>query len=102
MLTDAERTAIEAAGDKLREHLTVPCTGCNYCNVCPNEIAISEIFRLYNHQETTGDYYGARNAYKALDTKNAQSCVECGLCAQQCPQQIPIPEKLKKIHDDFY
>ena len=102
MLSAEEIAAIEAAGDKLREHVTVPCTGCDYCNICPNEIAIPEIFRLFNRQQTTGDYYGARDAYKALDSKNGQSCVNCGLCVQQCPQQIPIPEKLKEIHDEFY
>ena len=102
MLSDAENDAMVAAGKRLQEHLTVPCTGCDYCNVCPNEIAIPEIFRLYNQQEITGDYYGSRAAYKALGTKNAQSCVNCGLCAQQCPQQIPIPQKLKEIDGEFY
>ena len=28
-----------------------------------------------------------------------EKCVSCGLCVEQCPQQIPIFEKLAKVHE---
>jgi predicted aldo/keto reductase-like oxidoreductase len=28
---------------------------------------------------------------------NASLCVECGACLEKCPQQINIPEELKKV-----
>lgn len=99
MLTDEELAAIEKAGDLMREHTGVPCTGCNYCNICPKEIAIPDIFKLYNRKIATGDYFTAKEAYTALS--NAQKCVQCGLCVEQCPQQIPIFERLAKIHEEL-
>ena len=60
MLTDAERTAMIAAGNKMREILSIPCTGCNYCNVCPQNIAIPELFAMFNQRQINGDARTAR------------------------------------------
>jgi predicted aldo/keto reductase-like oxidoreductase len=30
--------------------------------------------------------------------QRASSCAECGECEEHCPQQIRIPEELKKVH----
>lgn len=101
MLTDGQRKSIENAGDQIRASLTTPCTGCNYCNVCPKEIAIPEIFKIHNQLQLDGDYREAKTAYWALGDKSAEHCVSCGACVEQCPQQIPIFEKLAAIHKDF-
>lgn len=101
MLTDAELSAIETAGNVMRSSVSVPCTGCNYCNVCPQEIAIPEIFKIYNGYQQNGDYFSANAAYKALGERSAEKCVSCNACAEQCPQQIPISEKIAKIHKHF-
>jgi len=98
MLTEEERNAIETAGDRMRQTISVPCTGCNYCEVCPQKIAISQIFRLFNKRQADGNYLDAKKAYRALEERNAQSCISCGLCAEKCPQQIPVYEKLAMIH----
>lgn len=101
MLTDAERSAIEQAGNAIRTSISIPCTGCNYCAVCPNEIAIADIFKLYNQLQLDGDYAKAKATYLALENKTAERCVSCGACVEQCPQQIPICEKLAQIHKRF-
>ena len=101
MLTEQEEQSILAAGDKMRTYLSVPCTGCNYCNVCPQNIAIPEMFSLMNQLQLDGDSRKARAAYAALDDRAASSCVACGLCAEKCPQNIPIPEELEKIKKRF-
>lgn len=101
MLTDEERNAIEAVGDKIRASLSIPCTGCNYCDVCPKGIAIPESFKLYNQLQLDGDYRKAKTAYLALGEKNAEKCISCGACAKRCPQQIPVFEKLAEIHKRF-
>lgn len=98
MLTPEERKAMEDAGDKMRDTLTVPCTGCGYCKVCPQEIAIPEIFKIYNKHQTGNDPWGAGKAYQSLGDKNAQNCISCGACVEQCPQQIEIFQKLAQIH----
>lgn len=98
MLTAEEKAAILAAGDKMRSFMQIPCTGCDYCNVCPQEIAIPKIFAIANKLQLDGDYIRAEGEYKALEGHNAQQCVSCGLCVAQCPQHISIFEELAKIH----
>ena len=101
MLSDEERKAILAAGDKMRSFLSVPCTACNYCSVCPQEISIPEIFRINNQMQLDGDSVKARTAYKELGEHDASHCVQCGLCVAQCPQHIEIFEELAKIAKRF-
>ena len=98
MLSDEEYKAIIAAGDKMRGYLSIPCTGCGYCNICPNEIAIPDIFAMYNRAQLDGDGVRSQNEYRALGDKNQSGCVECGACVAACPQHINIPEELKKVH----
>ncbi len=99
MLTEDEKQQILKAGDRMRQTLSIPCTGCDYCNVCPQGIAIPKIFAIRNKMQLDGDRMGAQKAYKALGDTDASSCIGCGACAQICPQHIEIPEKLKKIHE---
>ena len=97
MLSAEEEQAILAAGEKMRKYLSIPCTACNYCNVCPQEIAIPDIFAIANQAQVDGDGVKARAEYQALGGKNAASCVQCGLCVEQCPQHIEIFTELAKL-----
>ena len=99
MLSQEELDQILAAGEKMRSAVLVPCTACDYCNVCPQQIPIPRIFSIYNHFQSKGTWYHAVKEYKELGEPNAAQCVSCGLCVEQCPQQIPIFEQLAKIHD---
>lgn len=97
MLTDAQRQAMIAAGDRMRSLLSVPCTGCNYCSICPREINIRELFAIQNRRQQNGDARAAKAAYDALATHNAAHCISCGACAQACPQNIDIPTEMAKL-----
>ena len=97
MLTQEQRTAILAAGDKMRSMLSIPCTGCNYCNVCPKNIAIPELFAMFNKRQLLGNARAAREFYTALGERDAAHCVGCNTCVEYCPQNINIPEELKKV-----
>ena len=99
MLTEEEKAQILKAGDRMRQKLSIPCTGCDYCNVCPQQIAIPKIFALHNQMQLDGSRRAAQIAYKALTDKDASGCISCGACAQACPQHIDIPERLAKIHE---
>ena len=98
MLTDEEVHAMLMAGNKMRQTISVPCTGCGYCNVCPNDIAIPDIFAMFNRSQRDGDSVRAMNEYRELEARNQSGCIECGACVSACPQHIEIPEELKKIH----
>ena len=99
MLSQGELDKILAAGEKMCSAVLVPCTGCDYCNVCPQQIPIPRIFSIYNHFQSKGTWYHAVQDYKKLGEINGGQCVTCGECVKVCPQQIPIFEQLAKIHE---
>ena len=98
MLSEEEVNAMLMAGNKMRMKISVPCTACGYCNVCPNDIAIPDIFAMFNRAQMDGDGVRAMNEYRALEERNQSGCIECGACVAACPQHIEIPEELKKVH----
>ena len=99
MLSKEENDAILAAGAKMCQLNQIPCTGCDYCNVCPQEIPIPKIFTIYNHFQREGTWLKAVNEYKELNGVDAGKCISCGECVKMCPQHIPVFEKLAAIHD---
>ena len=98
MLTDAEVHALLMAGNKLRMKSSINCTGCGYCSVCPNDIAIPDIFAMFNRAQRDGDGVRSMREYRALKERNQSGCIECGACVAACPQHLNIPEELKKLH----
>ena len=98
MLSDEEYARMIAAGDLMRAKVSINCTACGYCSVCPNEISIPAIFAMYNRAQLDGDGVRSQNEYRALGDKNQSGCIECGACVAACPQHINIPEELKKVH----
>lgn len=101
MLTVEQREAILQAGDKMRAALSIPCTACDYCAVCPQDIAISKIFAIANRLQLDGDGVKARADYAVLGDRSAAACVQCGMCVEQCPQHISVFEELAKQHKRF-
>ncbi len=90
-----------AQNEKLAE---LYCTGCNYCQPCPQGVAIPDIFAAMNYHRVWGLTDYAQGLYKQLGPENregkmdATACVECGECEEKCPQNIPIIEQLKESH----
>jgi len=97
----------------------VRCTSCRYCRPCPQGVAIPWIFRIINELA----YYGEERRDSILilydklvkipeevekrlseDEKVdgvASLCIQCGECLEKCPQQIDIPDILKKAKEIF-
>lgn len=85
----------------------VPCTGCKYCLPCPNNVDIHTVFEMYNECTMYDDYGIGTMRYMGgimgiEEDQRASSCTECGECLEKCPQQINIPEHLKKAHEKLY
>jgi hypothetical protein len=82
--------------------IPVPCTGCGYCTPCLNGVQIPVIFELYNdaimYDDTAAPRFFYRGKARIREDGRADRCLECGDCVKACPQNIPIPEWLKKAH----
>ena len=101
-MTDTELNICQNAAAMINKSDIIPCTGCDYCADCPENIKISTIFSVYNKLKT-GEYTKeqAEAEYRQIDAV-ADACIGCGKCASHCPQSIKIPELMKStIHNTF-
>lgn len=101
-MTDTELNICQNAAAMINKSDIIPCTGCDYCADCPENIKISTIFSVYNKLKT-GEYTKdrAEAEYRQIDAA-ADACIGCGKCASHCPQSIKIPEIMKStIHNTF-
>jgi len=77
------------------------CTGCAYCNECPEGIPIPEYMDAYNQKllnKNSKDPIGERLLWHwSLERKGAAKCTACGQCEEACTQHINIIERLKEI-----
>jgi hypothetical protein len=76
------------------------CTGCQYCDDCPEGIPVPELMDAYNHLELTGKADAIADRLKwhwNLKAAEAGRCNECGHCESACTQHLPIVERLKAI-----
>ncbi|MBT3362746.1 MAG: aldo/keto reductase [Chloroflexi bacterium] len=101
-LTDEESVLI----DQVREAYTglnpIPCTKCGYCMPCSSGVEIPGILGMYNEAAVYGNVRVRRMFYSGprglKDKQRADKCTDCGECVEVCPQEIPIPDWLKKAH----
>ena len=80
--------------------IRVGCTGCEYCQPCPQEIKIPQIFRRYDSCAMFGGFEGFYKNY--VEEPSAKKCVGCGTCEAACPQHIQIREWLQKIDRECF
>ena len=96
-LTEEELVAI----DVIRKTLgTQFCRRCNYCAPCTVGIPISMMFLLegYYKRYDLKDWANAR--YQGM-AKYASDCIECGVCEERCPYNLPIRQMLKEVSNTF-
>ena len=93
-LSQDEHETIKKALTAFSEHKYIPCTNCNYCNVCHVGINIGLVFTLYNEFVKDGDYLKFYNAIKREKSNLPSFCTSCKKCIKLCPQKIDIPLEL--------
>ncbi len=78
------------------------CTGCNYCQPCPKNIEIPNIFKHYTYHNVYGLTETAKNQYSSYLNDNKatiKDCIDCLKCEKACPQKIEIRKELKRVEE---
>ena len=96
-LTAAELEKVEQVRKELGTHF---CRRCNYCQPCTAGINISGVFLFDGYLSRYGLAEWAKERYAGL-AKKASDCVECGICEERCPYQLPIRSMLKTCAEHF-
>ena len=72
-LSQEEFRLLDEVAVRMNEYPQVECNDCKYCLPCPYGIDIPGVFKFYNDNIKAGTY------------------------VETCPQQLNIPEELRKI-----
>lgn len=91
-LTAAEQEKIASIKTELGTNF---CRRCNYCAPCTAGINISAVFLFEGYYSRYDLKDWAKDRYSSLP-KTASDCIECGVCEERCPYDLPIREMLKK------
>jgi predicted aldo/keto reductase-like oxidoreductase len=86
----------------IREAFNEMCTGCAYCDDCPQGLPIPKLMDAYNQYILTGKPADMTNRLAwhwglLKDGNRLDRCTECGACEQACTQKLPIIKRLKEI-----
>jgi predicted aldo/keto reductase-like oxidoreductase len=99
---DDEET-IEQVVSIYKEKLQVNCTGCNYCMPCPHNVDIPSNFTVLNNGYLTDSLREAKLTYKLSipNYSKASACTECNVCIEHCPQELDIPNLMKRVVEEL-
>lgn len=76
------------------------CRRCNYCAPCSAGIPISAVFLMEGYYSRYNLKEWAVARYEAL-AHTAADCIDCGLCEERCPYDLPIRQMLEKAKSVF-
>jgi uncharacterized protein len=85
----------------LKRFFNALCTGCRYCDHCPEGIPVPRYMDAYNHALLSGDTKAMverlRFHWSIKDDADLKRCTLCGRCEDACTQKLPIRDRLKEI-----
>jgi len=82
------------------EALKELCTGCRYCDHCPEGIPVPGLMDAYNHKVLYGTGEAAAKRLRThwgLLPAEAAKCTGCGQCEEACTQHLPIAGRLREL-----
>ena len=97
--SEKELEALKAAAPASLEGI---CTGCGYCDNCPQGIPVPRFMDVYNqklldNKATMSSIKFRMSAHWDIDAKTAGECTACGQCEKDCTQHIRIIDWLGEI-----
>ena len=96
-----ERLAVyDAARTAMRARMKADCSGCRYCQPCPQGVEIPELMAALNAASMWDTKDQWLTGYSRIKGK-PEACIECGQCEGMCPQGLPIRELLKETAATF-
>ena len=90
-LTDEDLQTIERQRKELGDHW---CHRCDYCQPCPEEIAISMVLNLQSFIKRTP--FNRTREMLGASIQRARDCQQCMACTERCPYNLDIPQLLKE------
>lgn len=105
-MDDYELTAAEILEEvgKLLDCSEERCTACGYCSPCPQNINVGASLSYYNLFK----YMHLDSAKKAFNEKQwedglkLKKCVQCGICENRCPNNLPVLSIIKDAQELLY
>ena len=98
-LKEEDYALIEEVKTLINEKIKVPCTGCGYCQPCPQGVDIPLAFRCYNEMYMESKQAGRFEYAQTVGLREKPAfpsqCIACGKCESHCPQHIAIIQELK-------
>lgn len=99
---EKDELAIRKARSIIEGLQAVNCTTCGYCMPCPEGINIPRSLSLFNDHHVFNDTNAGKRYRMILsERERASSCIQCGECLEKCPQNILIPDELKRVAELF-
>lgn len=102
-MTEEEEKVADEVAKIIQSQGEINCTACKYCmEVCPKGINIPAAFSLYNQYKVSRNKMIFKIYYESLSpSERPEECIKCGLCNKNCPQNLPIPDLLTKVHSEY-
>lgn len=73
------------------------CRRCEYCHPCPHGVMITPAMAYKILASRMSPAVSVEFARAAMES--VRKCVECGICEERCPYELPIQEMLKANYD---
>jgi len=91
---------IAAVRTAIGERFTDLCTGCGYCDGCPQGIRVPRMMEAYNHKRLRGRDTAVTERlawHWSAGPEEAAKCTACGQCEEACTQHLPIIKRMSEI-----
>jgi predicted aldo/keto reductase-like oxidoreductase len=102
-LSEKEIALYEEVRESYRRRIKINCTKCQYCQPCPQGIAIPDWLDTYNSAYMYGSRDELARNYDRFKegAGDPAKCADCGNCEAACPQQLPVRQLLKDLNADL-